>query len=78
MTFDEWKMRNSRMFTCSHEVFVAYEAWLAAKESDEKTDFERLRELFPEIPARTRQLTITWDYDSIPEITVKFYPEDSQ
>ena len=27
MTFDEWKEQNLNRFTCSHEVFVAYEAW---------------------------------------------------
>lgn len=27
MTFEEWKEQNLNRFTCSHEVFVAYEAW---------------------------------------------------
>ena len=40
MTFDEWKEQNLNRFTCSHEVFVAYDAW-----QQQQTRIDELEEL---------------------------------
>lgn len=51
--------------------------WDSQKIATKKmSDFEKLRQVFPEIPERTKALTINMVHDSYPEIDITFYPKN--
>lgn len=56
---------------------ILHHHWECRQMANKKmSDFERLRMIFPEIPERVKSLSINMDFDSCPEIAVKFYPKD--